>query len=124
MIKRLGWVLGGYASGDAMVAGAGAGADRATRVDAAGRGADETRQGPMARISNDERQELAIRQSLRWAARSAREGDYERALEWLQMVERMAGSLPLTWRQRRDAWRQAWKTQAVTRTGRPSPRGR
>lgn len=78
--------------------------------------------GPAGRISEGDRATLAIRQSLRWASRSAREGDYERALEWLSMVERMEGRLPATWRNRREAWLAAWKTQAITRNPQRTPR--
>ncbi len=79
------------------------------------------RMGPAGRIPERERHTLAIRQSLRWAARSAREGDYERALEWLAMVERIDGALPEPWSTRREAWLAAWKAQASARHTPPRP---
>jgi hypothetical protein len=71
--------------------------------------------GPASRIPTSERDALAIRQSLRWATRSAREGDYERALEWLTLVERTEGRLSPPWRHRRDAWVDAWREQTRRR---------
>jgi hypothetical protein len=47
---------------------------------------------------------LAVRQSLRWAALAAAEGDYDTALAWLSSAEAAAGSLPAEWRRRRQAW--------------------
>src|SRR6185312_8579200 len=61
--------------------------------------------GPGIRIPFDERHALAVRQSLRWAERAASEGDYERALGWLRMVEQVDGALDPEWRQRRAQWR-------------------
>jgi hypothetical protein len=66
---------------------------------------------PGGQMPPAERHELAIRQSLRWAERAAREGDYERALGWLTMVERVEGRLPDEWRRTREVWRAAWATQ-------------
>lgn len=71
--------------------------------------------GPAGRIPRNERDALAIRQSLRWATRSAREGDYERALEWLSLVERTEGQLSPPWRDRRDVWVEAWREQSRRR---------
>lgn len=69
--------------------------------------------GPGGRIPDDERHALAVRQSLRWAERAAREGDYERALGWLRMVEQVDGRLDGAWRRRREEWRAAWTAQLV-----------
>jgi hypothetical protein len=71
------------------------------------------RPGPGARIPAEERHALAIRQSLRWAERAAREGDYERALSWLGTVERAEGALPDEWRRQREIWLAAWATQSA-----------
>ncbi len=71
------------------------------------------RPGPGAKIPAAERHALAIRQSLRWAERAAREGDYERALSWLNMVERVEGELPQEWRDHREVWIAAWAAQAT-----------
>lgn len=54
--------------------------ERDTAVEARGRPV------PAGRIPAEERRALAIRQSLRWAERAAREGDDERARSWLAMV--------------------------------------
>ena len=70
---------------------------------------------PGGRLPAGERDALAIRQSWRWAQRAAREGDYERALGWLQLVERIAGELPSEWREARDVWTAAWRAQAAMR---------
>jgi len=59
----------------------------------------------------DERHALAVRQSLRWAERAASEGDYERALGWLRMVEQVDGPLEAAWRERREQWRMACAVQ-------------
>jgi ABC-type transporter Mla MlaB component len=71
------------------------------------------RPGPGARIPATERHALAIRQSLRWAERAAREGDYERALSWLTMVERVEGRLTEEQQQQRKVWRAAWSAQVA-----------
>lgn len=68
--------------------------------------------GPAGRIPAAERHALAVRQSLRWAERGAREGDYERALAWLTMIERTEGGLPASWQERRRAWLAAWTARA------------
>jgi hypothetical protein len=68
---------------------------------------------PAARIPDGERHALEIRQSLRWAERAAREGDYERALAWLSTVERTEGRLDEHWSAARRLWRAAWATQAA-----------
>ena len=67
---------------------------------------------PAGPISAAERRVLAIRQSLRWAERAAREGDFERALSWLMTVERADGTLPEEWRARREVWIAAWSAEA------------
>lgn len=90
---------------------------------ASGIGRDEPRKGtngPGIRIPVDERHALAVRQSLRWAERAAQEGDYERALGWLRMVEQIDGALEDGWRRRREEWRAAWTAQRVQGT-RPRP---
>lgn len=85
----------------------------------------EGRLGPAGRMPAGERHVLAIRQSLRWAQRCAREGDYERALGWLAMVERIDGALPDPWPQMRTAWQAAWTAQSRRRPARgPGPRPR
>jgi len=71
------------------------------------------RAGPAGRISSEERHALAIRQSLRWAQRAAREGDYDRALAWLRMVEYVEGRLGEEWRRAREGWTAAWAAQAA-----------
>lgn len=71
------------------------------------------RRGPGGGISPGEREVLAARQALRWAERSAREGDYERALTGLANVERVEGMLSPDWQQRRRTWLAAWRTQAA-----------
>jgi hypothetical protein len=50
--------------------------------------------------------------------RSAREGDYERALAWLATVERTDGELPEPWQQQRRTWQAAWQ---ATMADAPSP---
>lgn len=79
------------------------------------------RPGPGARIPAEERHALAIRQSLRWAERAAREGDYDRALSWLSMVERVEGSLTQEWQLHREVWRAAWAAQVAAGPCRPRP---
>jgi len=73
--------------------------------------------GPGISIPLDERHALAVRQSLRWAERAASEGDYERALGWLRMVEQVDGRLDAAWRERRKQWSAAWTAQFVQRNG-------
>jgi len=68
---------------------------------------------PAGRLSACERRALAIRQSLRWAQRAAREGDYESALGWLSMIERTEGRLAPEWREARKVWTAAWAAQAA-----------
>ncbi|HEX4805711.1 MAG TPA: hypothetical protein VFU94_07400 [Conexibacter sp.] len=79
--------------------------------------------GPGGRIADGERHALAVRQSLRWAERAAREGDYERALGWLRMVEQVDGALDAEWRARRETWLAAWRARTTQRPlpGRGSP---
>lgn len=71
------------------------------------------RRGPGGGIPPSERSALAVRQSLRWAERSAREGDYERALAWLSQIERSEGALSSFWQQRRRDWLAAWRIRAA-----------
>jgi hypothetical protein len=59
---------------------------------------------PAARLPDAERRALSVRQSLRWAERAARERDYERALSWLNVVERTDGDLDAHWRATREVW--------------------
>lgn len=59
---------------------------------------------PAARIPAGERRALAVRQSLRWAERAAREGDYERALSWLSTIEQTDGRLDEHWQAVRELW--------------------
>lgn len=80
--------------------------------------------GPGDRIAADERHALAVRQSLRWAERAAAEGDFERALAWLRMVEQVDGALAADWRARREAWVAAWTAQLESSRRGPSRRGR
>jgi hypothetical protein len=63
---------------------------------------------PAARLPAAERRALSVRQSLRWAERAAREGDYERALSWLSAIERAEGRLDEHWRAARKLWTAAW----------------
>jgi len=67
---------------------------------------------PAAPLPAAERRALSVRQSLRWAERAAREGDYERALTWLSVVERADGSLDERWRALHERWTAAWAEQA------------
>lgn len=69
--------------------------------------------GPGIRMPMEERHALAVRQSLRWAERAASEGDYERALGWLRMVEQVGRPLEPQWRRRRAQWRAARTKQLV-----------
>ncbi|MFL5816826.1 MAG: hypothetical protein ACJ76L_04415 [Conexibacter sp.] len=69
------------------------------------------RPAPAGRIPAVERHALSIRQSLRWAERAAHEGDYDRALAWLDTVERVEGCLGDEWRHARDMWIAAWAAQ-------------
>ncbi|HET6448920.1 MAG TPA: hypothetical protein VFG31_07395 [Conexibacter sp.] len=66
---------------------------------------------PAARLPAAERHALSMRQSLRWAERAAREGDYDRALSWLSMIERTEGDLDPHWRAVRKVWTAAWTEQ-------------
>jgi len=68
---------------------------------------------PAARLPTAERRALSTRQSLRWAERAAREGDYERALSWLNIVERTEGRLDPRWRAARKLWTAAWSAQVA-----------
>ncbi|HEV7774595.1 MAG TPA: hypothetical protein VGO48_15035 [Conexibacter sp.] len=77
------------------------------------------RPAPAGRIPAVERHALSIRQSLRWAERAAREGDYDRALAWLEMVERVEGRLDGEWRHARDVWVAAWAAQTAHGPRRP-----
>lgn len=73
---------------------------------------------PAARIPAAERHALSVRQSLRWAERAAREGDYEHALAWLGSVERAEGRLDEHWRAARSVWAAAWAAQAAPNAAR------
>ncbi len=56
----------------------------------------------------DEREhEAALRLALDFAEIDAREGDYEEALRWLEVAERLNVTLPAEYVQRRDDWRAA-----------------
>lgn len=68
---------------------------------------------PAARLPAEERHALSVRQTLRWAERAAREGDYERALSWLGAVEHAEGLLDPHWRAVRKLWTDAWAAQAT-----------
>jgi hypothetical protein len=68
---------------------------------------------PAARLPAVERRALSVRQSLRWAERAAYEGDYERALSWLSVVERTEGRLDAHWRAARKLWVAAWTAQVA-----------
>ncbi|HEX7290349.1 MAG TPA: hypothetical protein VF250_04390 [Conexibacter sp.] len=68
---------------------------------------------PAARLPAAERRALSVRQSLRWAERAARERDYERALSWLNMVERTEGRLDAHWSAARKLWTAAWTAQVT-----------
>ena len=68
---------------------------------------------PAARLPAGERRALSVRQSLRWAERAAREGDYERALSWLSIVERAEGRLDAHWSAARKLWTAAWAEQVA-----------
>jgi len=70
---------------------------------------------PAARLPAGERRALSVRQSLRWAERAAAEGDYERALSWLNIVERTEGRLDSHWRAARKLWTAAWAAQVEPR---------
>lgn len=80
-----------------------------------------SRPAPAGPIPAVERHALAIRQSLRWAERAAREGDYDRALAWLDMIERVEGRLDDEWRHARDLWIAAWAAQTRHAHCRPRP---
>lgn len=62
------------------------------------------RPGPGAMLSSADHHLLAVRQALRWAERTAGAGDYESALRALVTIERIEGSLPQGWHERRQAW--------------------
>jgi hypothetical protein len=76
---------------------------------------------PAGRIPTVERQALSIRQSLRWAERAAREGDYDHALAWLETIERAEGRLDDRWRHARDVWVAEWAAQTAHRPYKPRP---
>jgi sulfide:quinone oxidoreductase len=58
--------------------------------------------------ARDEREhEAALRLSLDFAEIDAREGDYEEALRWLGVAERLNVTLPAEYVERRDRWRAA-----------------
>jgi hypothetical protein len=76
---------------------------------------------PAGRIPAVERHALSIRQSLRWAERVAREGDYDRALASLELVERVEGRLDEEWCHARDVWIAAWAAQTTHAPHRPRP---
>ncbi len=58
--------------------------------------------------AEDEREhEAALRLSLDFAEIDAREGDYDEALRWLEVAERLNVTLPADYVQRRDDWRAA-----------------
>lgn len=80
-----------------------------------------SRPAPAGRIPSVERRALSIRQSLRWAERAAREGDYDRALAWLDMIERVDGRLGEEWRHAREVWVAAWAEQTTHGPCRPRP---
>jgi hypothetical protein len=75
---------------------------------------------PAARLPAAERRALSLRQTLRWAERAAREGDYERALAWLAGIERSDGPLDEHWSAARSLWAAASAAQ-VAAPDRPSP---
>jgi len=75
------------------------------------------RAGPGAALAVGERHALEVRQALRWAERSSREGDYERALAWLAMVERIEGVLSEAWQQRRQVWQATWTAHVAGESG-------
>jgi hypothetical protein len=67
--------------------------------------------GPRMRLDNPEgqaersrRHELAIGQSLRFAEAAAAGGNFDDALAWLRVVERVEGELPHEWQRARAAW--------------------
>ena len=58
--------------------------------------------------ADDEREhDAAVRLALDFAEIDARESDYEEALRWLQVAERLNVTLPAEYVQRRDDWRAA-----------------
>jgi hypothetical protein len=76
------------------------------------------RPAPGGAIPEDEQHALAVRQALRWAQRTASEGDYDTALAGLAALERAEGRLPAGWQERQDAWRAASREQtSVDRAG-------
>jgi hypothetical protein len=58
-------------------------------------------------ISAANRHALAVRQALRWAAQAAAAGEFEAALRALDTIERVEGTLPAEWGERRQAWQAA-----------------
>lgn len=74
---------------------------------------------PASRLPATERRALSTRQSLRWAERAAREGDYDGALGWLSTIERAEG-LDEHWQAARKIWtaRAAQVAQPDDRSGR------
>ncbi len=62
---------------------------------------------PGVRRAADDRQLLAVRQSLRWATNAAAEKDYATALCWLAIAEAVDGELSGEWEQRRRDWERA-----------------
>lgn len=79
------------------------------------------RPAPAGRIPTVERHALSTRQMLRWAARAAREGDYDGALAWLDLVEHADGCLDEDWRHVRAVWVAAWAGQTRHDPCRPRP---
>jgi hypothetical protein len=73
------------------------------------------RPSPAGAIGASDRHTLAIRQALRWAAQTAGTGDYENALRGLATIERVEGTLPEGWEERRQAWLLASREQAAQR---------
>lgn len=71
------------------------------------------RPSPAGAIGATDRHTLAVRQALRWAAQTAGTGDYENALRGLATIERVEGTLPEGWEERRQAWLSASHEQAA-----------
>lgn len=71
------------------------------------------RPGPGSAISAADRHALAIRQVLRWAAQTAGAGDYDNAVRALATIERVEGTLPDDWSERRQAWLVASREQVA-----------
>jgi len=70
---------------------------------------------PAGAIGASDRHTLAVRQALRWAAQTAGAGDYDSALRGLATIERVEGTLPGGWEERRQAWLSASREQAAQR---------